>query len=519
MEYRFWSLGRVGPELISEQRLRRALGADAYDADDQFRVDRVDPPATQTFRRDDLIEALKAMAEGVDPFDHASFSAWRAPPQPVAIKAAPAPNATEANPETGPVTFDPPTPSPPPPPQAPPPQPPPSQPPPPRLENDFEIKWDTRWTADPLAEPAPKPRVTRTYEPTVEPRAKRAAPLSLLLGVPAVVALAMVVFWPRSDGPPAKDETAPSISQATPAPAVEAAPVAPAPPPFITEGRFARLSAPIFETSSESSATIGRLYRGDAARIVTGGGVEPPPPEGWVKLEAGGFVRASALAREPAPPLRSSIEQSLTVQRPTSVYTNADLTGDRIAELRAGSSIYVVGPVNQDVFEVRLSDELIGYAPFVMLTPEPSLAPLPGEAGSWPPPQTGSPPASGNGAAPPGQPPRRPPATAPQATPSAPLVLGVSNLRARPDTAVMQQYFPERALERGRSGSVRVQCLVGQGGALIRCRALWEEPEGWNFGEASIRMAEREYAVFPTLADGRSTQGATFEMTFNWRSQ
>lgn len=51
--------------------------------------------------------------------------------------------------------------------------------------------------------------------------------------------------------------------------------------------------------------------------------------------------------------------------------------------------------------------------------------------------------------------------------------------------------FPGRAMEQGVSGSARVRCTVADEGHLTGCVVLSENPPGFGFGRAAIRVAQR----------------------------
>jgi protein TonB len=46
---------------------------------------------------------------------------------------------------------------------------------------------------------------------------------------------------------------------------------------------------------------------------------------------------------------------------------------------------------------------------------------------------------------------------------------------------------------------------------------LSEEPGGWGFGDASIRLAQREFQVRPQTVDGQPTDGGSVTFPISWR--
>ena len=117
---------------------------------------------------------------------------------------------------------------------------------------------------------------------------------------------------------------------------------------------------------------------------------------------------------------------------------------------------------------------------------------------------------------PPPGPPAPPPPPAPPAPPAPPRITPALFLE-QPNGRDFQDLFPERALERGRSGSVRIRCTVRSDGR-VDCTVLSEDPSGWGFGDASLRAARR-FKVAPQTEDGRPTDGGVFERTFTWNAE
>jgi len=101
----------------------------------------------------------------------------------------------------------------------------------------------------------------------------------------------------------------------------------------------------------------------------------------------------------------------------------------------------------------------------------------------------------------------------PPAPPTPAVLTGVRWLQ-QPNGNDYARYFPSRALERGQEGSVTVDCLV-DGNGRISCTVVNEDPPGWGFGEATLRIA-RQFQVAPQTADGRATSGGRIRRTIRW---
>ena len=109
-----------------------------------------------------------------------------------------------------------------------------------------------------------------------------------------------------------------------------------------------------------------------------------------------------------------------------------------------------------------------------------------------------------------------PVAVDPPPAPPSPMLTGVSWLRQpRGDDYV--RFYPPRALDRGQTGSVTVDCLVDAGGH-ISCTVVSEDPPGWGFGDATLRIA-RQFQVAPQTSDGRPTSGGRLRRTIRWALQ
>jgi protein TonB len=85
----------------------------------------------------------------------------------------------------------------------------------------------------------------------------------------------------------------------------------------------------------------------------------------------------------------------------------------------------------------------------------------------------------------------------------------------RPDARAFEKYYPSRALEREKTGKVRLRCKVTANGSLTGCQVLNEDPPNWGFGDASMKIT-REFSVNPATADGRPTDGGVIEFTVSW---
>jgi protein TonB len=109
-----------------------------------------------------------------------------------------------------------------------------------------------------------------------------------------------------------------------------------------------------------------------------------------------------------------------------------------------------------------------------------------------------------------------PPPPAPPAPPAPPRVTAADFGRI-PDGRAFARYYPSRALERERGGTVRLRCGVNASGRLVNCVIVSEDPTGWGFGDASIRLAEREFQVNPRTVNGEPSDGGVITFPIRWQ--
>lgn len=92
------------------------------------------------------------------------------------------------------------------------------------------------------------------------------------------------------------------------------------------------------------------------------------------------------------------------------------------------------------------------------------------------------------------------------------------NLR-RPGSREILAYVPAEARRQRVSGTANVRCRIREDQRLDRCFVVSEDPSGFGFGDAAIRVAEGEYRFRPPTLDGRYQDDITVTITVEFGRQ
>jgi protein TonB len=103
----------------------------------------------------------------------------------------------------------------------------------------------------------------------------------------------------------------------------------------------------------------------------------------------------------------------------------------------------------------------------------------------------------------------------PPPAPPTPSVITNPTWLQRPNAAQFAQYYPDRALEREQEGRVVLDCVVAADGR-ISCAVSSEDPSGWGFGDAALRIS-RFFRMAPATRDGVPTSGGRVRVPISFR--
>lgn len=107
-----------------------------------------------------------------------------------------------------------------------------------------------------------------------------------------------------------------------------------------------------------------------------------------------------------------------------------------------------------------------------------------------------------------------PTAIDPPPAPPTPVLTGAVWLQ-RPGAGDFDRHYPSRAMDRDQEGRVTLDCLV-DGGGRISCAVASEDPTGWGFGEAALRIS-RSFRMAAQTSSGQPTSGGRIRVPITFR--
>jgi hypothetical protein len=84
----------------------------------------------------------------------------------------------------------------------------------------------------------------------------------------------------------------------------------------------------------------------------------------------------------------------------------------------------------------------------------------------------------------------------------------------RPTASDYDKYYPNRAARSEVGGRVKMRCTAKADGFMTDCTVLSEEPVGYGFGDASLKVS-RFFQIYPKIS-GESAEGAGIIIPLNW---
>jgi protein TonB len=102
----------------------------------------------------------------------------------------------------------------------------------------------------------------------------------------------------------------------------------------------------------------------------------------------------------------------------------------------------------------------------------------------------------------------------PAVQPEPPAVITRANWIRQPTPEQMDRAYPDRAIQRGVSGSASLNCFVEASGRVTDCRVTNETPGGYGFGRAA-QSVSRYFQISPQTVNG-AAQGSRVAMTIRF---
>ena len=80
----------------------------------------------------------------------------------------------------------------------------------------------------------------------------------------------------------------------------------------------------------------------------------------------------------------------------------------------------------------------------------------------------------------------------------------------------MADSYPDRAANDEVEGTVTIDCAINSSGRVTSCDILSENPKGYGFGAATVKLFIKYAHVDPGSVDGQLQEGARKKFTYKW---
>lgn len=109
-----------------------------------------------------------------------------------------------------------------------------------------------------------------------------------------------------------------------------------------------------------------------------------------------------------------------------------------------------------------------------------------------------------------------PPVQSTADAPTAPRPVNFPEWAERPNGYDIARVYPRDAERTRMGGTAELGCKVLASGRLGECQVLAEQPAGWDFGAAALKLSPR-FRMKPTTRDGAPTAGGSVRIPIRFQ--
>jgi TonB family protein len=89
------------------------------------------------------------------------------------------------------------------------------------------------------------------------------------------------------------------------------------------------------------------------------------------------------------------------------------------------------------------------------------------------------------------------------------------NWVTHPTSQDLARAYPRKARRQGITGHTKIECVVDDRGSLEQCQVIEEDPPGWGFGDAALKL-KVHILMRPRTVDGKPVGGAKVVIPMSW---